>query len=344
VAADSTSLQAKEHLAWALTLTGQREAAVAIYRSLLGQHPLHAASWHLLGRLLLELGKPNEAILAFDEAIAIRPRVATFHSYAGIALEALGNKPAAIDAYKRALRHDSGFIEAYPALLGALAALRQWEDRAEVAEAWLGVVPTAAAAARALGSSLMMLSRFEEARTAFQKAQQLDPSSVEIIADLATVMLACGQSNEAEAMLRRTIESHSDVSEPLVALADLQFNHGRDAEALETAHRSVHLDPTNARALVVVGSVHLKRGEPAAALDAFQGALALNPGMVEWQAFRGVALSELGRHAEAFDAFERLLATDPEFFTRPRSQPFRDYYEASNRHVNMGDAQPMPNR
>ena len=41
---------------------------------------------------------------------------------------------------------------------------------------------------RALGSSQMMLSRLEEARTAFQKAQKLDPASAEIVADLATAM------------------------------------------------------------------------------------------------------------------------------------------------------------
>jgi tetratricopeptide (TPR) repeat protein len=54
---------------------GQRAGALALYQRILGDHPDHAATLHMLGVLALQEGKHDEAIGRIRRAIEIEPRV-----------------------------------------------------------------------------------------------------------------------------------------------------------------------------------------------------------------------------------------------------------------------------
>jgi len=59
---------------------GRRATAEAMYRQILSQEPTNAAALHLLGILAHQDGHPDEAIRLINEAIAISPDRAAYHS------------------------------------------------------------------------------------------------------------------------------------------------------------------------------------------------------------------------------------------------------------------------
>jgi tetratricopeptide (TPR) repeat protein len=307
------------------------EEALEAYRELVAEHPRVATAWYQLGRLLQErFQRPTEAIAALTEAIAIEPRAARFHYHMGLSLERLERIPEATVAYERALRHDRGLVDAYRGLIRILEQSRQWDRGRDLATQWLETVPSAEAA-RALGTCLMMLNQFGDAKDALLKAHEFDPQSPNIIADLASVMGECGESAQAEALLRRALWSRPDSEMLLEALAYVLLRAERCSEALEVANAAIKVMPTAGDTHAAAAAVLLQMRQPAEALKEFDLALQLSPSLVELHANRGVALNLLGRHREAVAEFELVTDVDPAFFRRWEDHPLLAYYEAAKR-------------
>src|SRR5579863_2592221 len=89
-------------------LTAGRPAdAIAPLRDAALIEPSNAIIQHDLGLACLEVGRIQDAIQAFEWAIASNPRYADAYFRLGIALEKLGNSGEAIVRYDRATELDS---------------------------------------------------------------------------------------------------------------------------------------------------------------------------------------------------------------------------------------------
>ncbi len=106
---------------------GNREAAVAGFRK--GLNPSWFASASMLGRTLLDLGKPAEALQAFamvDTMYYESPltyRRAALQYYMGMAYEAAGDKPEAVRRYEKFLRYVEGGDSDLPEIVDARSRL-----------------------------------------------------------------------------------------------------------------------------------------------------------------------------------------------------------------------------
>jgi tetratricopeptide (TPR) repeat protein len=74
---------------------------IALLRTLVADDPADAAAHFLLGRALLDLGRAEEAIAAFEGAITADPDYAAAYRQMGNAQEAAGNIDDAIATYRR---------------------------------------------------------------------------------------------------------------------------------------------------------------------------------------------------------------------------------------------------
>jgi len=169
-----------------------------------------AYNLYVQGRL--EWDKRTEAglkrsIELFQEAIGKDPKFAL--AYAGIAdahsfLGRLGFArpadvyPKAKEAAEHALQIDDALAEGYIALAFVKYNYDwNWLD-AEIDFNWaIGLNPNYATAYQYYGSLLANLGRFEEAMAKFEKAQELDPSSLPIKASIATLHYYTRQYDEA---------------------------------------------------------------------------------------------------------------------------------------------------
>jgi tetratricopeptide (TPR) repeat protein len=130
-----------------------------------------------LGNVLVEAGRPREAVAHYVEALRIKPDYADAHNNLGLALARLGQVDEAIAHYAEAVRLRPAHVDAHVNLALAFAgqgraddAIREWQEVVRLA-------PGEAKYHYALGAQLDKAGRSQDAALAFEAAVRLDPGS-----------------------------------------------------------------------------------------------------------------------------------------------------------------------
>jgi Flp pilus assembly protein TadD len=127
--------------------------------------------YFMKGSLLLQSGNARQAILCFQNALAIDPSNPTLLLYTGTALHDVGRYEEAVTSYKQAIQ----------------------------------IAPTLGEAHNNLGNSLLALGQFAEAADSFSVAIELLPESPVSLVARATALQAMGKVAEAEVDCRRAL-------------------------------------------------------------------------------------------------------------------------------------------
>jgi cytochrome c-type biogenesis protein CcmH/NrfG len=141
----------------------------------LAQHPEDSRAWHLRGTQLFRLERYQEALAAFERALALEPDNSSFAYVRKEALEccrALDTLAAA----ERALTDDPRDVAAWHALARALAILQRDDEALAAFDRAIEIDPANAHAYREK-SRLLFYHRDEEALEAIERAIALDPTS-----------------------------------------------------------------------------------------------------------------------------------------------------------------------
>src|SRR5258708_9045011 len=83
---------------------GRLREAEALYRQVLAQNPNHVDALHMLGALAHQTGHPQDALKLIDRAIKLQPFAPHYLLNRGVVLEALGRPDEAIAAYQAAAK------------------------------------------------------------------------------------------------------------------------------------------------------------------------------------------------------------------------------------------------
>ena len=119
-------------LGYAYGNLGRYDDAIAAYHEALRINPEDANAWNNLGIAYRKLGRPDDAVAAYREALRINPEDAEAWYNLGIAYYNLSRDDDAIAAYREALRINSEFAEAWDNLGSAydnLGSLRRCHCR-----------------------------------------------------------------------------------------------------------------------------------------------------------------------------------------------------------------------
>ena len=114
------------------------------------------------------------------------------------------------------------------------------------------------------------LGRHADAAGAAQRALELEPASVPVLALAGESLVRSGQFAEARPVYERLVEATPDVAAPLLALAQCHENTGDPAAAVATYERALAVAPDSPEVLFALGSACLRAG----ALDAADECLA----------------------------------------------------------------------
>src|SRR5690349_22546015 len=102
-AADDDKIEQAMQAALAAHKAGRLAAARAGYQQILSNNPDHARALHSLGVLEKALGNAGVAAELIGRAIALHPGAAEFHNNLGDALMTLGRTDDAVAAFERAI-------------------------------------------------------------------------------------------------------------------------------------------------------------------------------------------------------------------------------------------------
>jgi tetratricopeptide (TPR) repeat protein len=152
---------------------GKYEEAIESYDQALDMDPNYAIPWYNKGSVLDYLGKPEEAIESFDQALDIDPNYADAWNNKGIALGELGNYEEAIESFDQALDIDPNYSNAWYNKGNALCDVARYEEAIECYDQALDIDPNYAKAWNNKGNALYNLGRYEEATLCQNKARQL---------------------------------------------------------------------------------------------------------------------------------------------------------------------------
>ncbi|MDT9179478.1 MAG: tetratricopeptide repeat protein [Limnospira sp. PMC 1238.20] len=273
------------------------------------------------GNQLLRSGKPEEAVAAFQKAIALHPHFHWSHYKLGESLGALGRWEEAVDAYKKAVKYNPDLYWAYHKLGETLNKLGCWEEAVRCFRKAIDFNPKAVEpnpdlywAYQKLGETLHHLWRFEEAVTAFRQAIAVNPTAKWSYFHLAEVLAQQDEWSEAIASYQKAIAL--DLTDPQVfwglgrALEALK----RWDEAIATYQKTIELNANQYQSYQYLGNLLLRQRQWTGAVAAHEKAVQLNPKSSESQQNLGRALYYLGKSlaeqnlwSEAVDKYRQAL-------------------------------------
>lgn len=106
---------------------GDTASAITELEDYLTVYPQDDLAWTILGRVYVDVDRLDEALNAYESAIAINPRQFQAITGSGIVHRKRGDNDAAMEAYKKAVQIDPNYGHAYSSM--AIIALKRNEDK-----------------------------------------------------------------------------------------------------------------------------------------------------------------------------------------------------------------------
>ena len=233
------------------------------------------------GTSLYTLGRYEDAIRYFDQALEIDPRNVAVLSNKGNCLDSLGRYEEAIRYYDISLEID----------------------------------PCNADALNNKGNCLKNLDRYEEAIRYYDKALEIDQRNVVVLSNKGNCLKILGQYEECLRYYDKALEIDPHYVFALNKKGDLFDSTGRYEEAIRYYDISLEIDPCNADALNNKSSCLNILGRYEEAISCFDQALEFDPNNVVTWYNKGNCLNKLGSYEESIHCYNRALEIDPRCVT-----------------------------
>lgn len=264
-----------------------------------------------LGDILQALGRNEEAVAAYDRALATRPRLAETLNKRGTALLALDRLAGAAMSFDRAIAIRPDYADAHCNRADLMCRLGRLDKAVAGYDLAIALRPDDFLFHYGRGRALMALGKFGTAFASFTRAVALRPGHVSLRFERGMALSALERHQEALGEYDKVLAKEPDHLAALnhrgIALQEL----GRFHEAEACYRRAIELCPDDTDAYNNRGILlqKLKRFEQALALH--DHVLAIRPHDVGALRGRGNALQGLQRHIEALVTYDRALEIEP---------------------------------
>jgi tetratricopeptide (TPR) repeat protein len=222
-----------------------------------------AANQILLGRALFQLGKVDEAALAFRSAVKQEPNSAEAHTYLGMALRGQSEYDEAKTNLDAAIELEPNNGRAYFEL-GLIAGIQNNADEAESALAKaVKMSPNESQFWYAYGEVYRSTDRADLAINAYRKAVELDPPYPKALQKLGLLLLGKKHYDEAEAVLTQAIRRDKSVPINYLNLGFVYSAKQNSQLAIENLEKYLELapktDPDRSRAKDALNELKRKK-------------------------------------------------------------------------------------
>lgn len=273
------------------------------------------------GNLLLDQGQAQQAILAYQQALRLRPDAASAHFNMGNAYLVLRNIQAAVQSYEKAISLKPDFTDAFVALGTAWESLENFDSAIECYRTALKHRPEYAEVHSNLGDALRSHKCFAEAETAYAEAWRLDASQIDLLYKLGAVkhdLFLNGRDNlelltEAETYYREFLANRPDSVHAHVGLAKALYDHNRYDDAIAEFRRAIACAPQNTENLLTLGLVLQSHDNLDEAATCYLQAIEIDPTLSAAHNNLGAIARKLGDSEQAISHFKRAIAQCPDY-------------------------------
>ncbi|MFL6072809.1 MAG: tetratricopeptide repeat protein [Mycobacteriales bacterium] len=294
---------------------GRPAEAVGIAAQLARSHPDDAYALQLHGRALRELADYPGAVTAFEAEVALDPENAGARARLGHALALAGDLAAARQYLDRALQlsEDDTYALAWRAMVRA--ELADYAGAAVDAARVVELAPDDADSWDLLARLRVQLGDHAGAEAAYQRLTALAPDYAPGWLGYGYALLLSDRYGEARDAYRRAAELTSGSAAALAGQAEATVyldDPDLVPEAEELARRVIALGDPDVPGHTQLGLALHRQGRHAEALAALDAALAADPADVLALATRGEVLLALDRPAEAVEVLSRAAGYAPD--------------------------------
>lgn len=198
---------------------GRPEEAVHAYRTASSLQPDDTELLYNLGNVLRDLRRPAEALDVYRKAIGLNPHLHGLHNNLGLTLEETGDRKAALESYACAIREAPDFGPAHGNLGLALLKEGRLEEAEQSCRRAVDCAQGSAEAYYNLAGVLLECDRYGDADRAFAEAVRLRPEFAEAWVNRGIGCLLTERQDEALASFRRAIELRPAFAEAHLNLA-----------------------------------------------------------------------------------------------------------------------------
>lgn len=223
----------------ALRRGGRLEEAVAAYDAALALHPASLEARFNRANTLQALGRHADAVAAYEALLQARPEDAEAWNNRAVSLAALGRQAQSLASCEEALALRPGYPEALHNRGNALAALGRLDEALESLDAALQRRPELAAALASRARVLERVGRNADALADYEAALRLRPGDAGILCDQSHALQVLGRHAEALAVLAEAPDAAPVLTNRGNALQAL----GRHGEALACYQRALAASP-----------------------------------------------------------------------------------------------------
>ena len=262
------------------------------------RNPDISTAYHGLGLAYTGLEKFDDAIAAYQRAIASAPDSAYTYAALGSAYANTHRYPEALEAYKIAVALDADDKMIHHQLGNVYSKRGEHAAAVRHQRQAIALAPRFGAAHYQLGLLYAHEKRWDDAINAYRTAYQHDPTLVEALYNLAQAYRRIGDTTAA----REQMERFQERKTVLDRLHQLRGALQRTQNPTERA-----------QILTNIGRRYLKDGNYEKAVWEYQKALGMNPQLAPAYNGIGIAYTMLEKYAEAIDAQQKALALQPDF-------------------------------
>lgn len=238
-------------------------------RAVIEQFPDAFSAWILLAGAAAQVGRQDEAILAFQKVISLKPDYADAYFNIGVILKSQGKLDEAIEAYGKAIAIQSDHAKAY----------------------------------NNMGIVFKELGKLDDAIEAYSKAISFQPNYAIACNNKGNVLKAQGNHDQALAAYNKALKISPDYAEALINKATLLYEQGRLDEAIKIFNKSLSIKPHLAEAYNKIGIVLKDQGKIEEAAQAYRQALEINPDFDEARTNLAILLFDRKKYREASKLF-----------------------------------------
>lgn len=290
---------------------GKSDEAVAAFQEALAKDAKSVEAHVELARVLAAAGKLPEARAEMRAAAELRPDDARVLAAQGDVRFAAGELDGALAAYDGAIRSDAEWLAAH---LGRALVLEKKGDLAGARAAYETVLAINDAVPEhhlRYGSLLWKQKEMDLAIAALQKAHDLDPKNAPILSRLGAVQFEAGKVDDGIASIEGALALDNTNPETYLYLSRFQLAKGDANAAVHAIRRAIALDAANGAYAYQLGLIYEGANNPVEALEAFKKAAKLDPANADALEHQGTVLMALNAVDAAVVSFEAALARDP---------------------------------
>ena len=290
--------------------SGQFEQALELLHVALQQSPKDAKLLTLEGLALSQTGKQQEALRAYNAALALSPNnLAALEGAAQLEYEAKSNR--AIPLLNRILAVDPS-NETSHAMLAVMAyrahdcatAVKHFQE----SESAVAAQP---AALRGYGACLMRLHRAGEAVSIFENLAAMAPNDPHARYNLAVVQLEANQSQNALATLQPLMALEQTDADVLDLASEAYEKGGDTPHAVERLRQAILANPTKAKYYLDFATLSYNHNSYQVGIDVIDAGLKQLPKSAELYVARGILYIQLGQYDKGGADFEAAHRLDP---------------------------------